>query len=348
LKRALPEDLADAPAWADPLFIFAPPRSFSSVVGTMLGQHPQMHGLPETHLFGDETIEQWWARSSQETFQMAHGLLRAIAQLCFREQTESSIKLAAGWLRRRLSFTSGMVFEELARRVYPSILVDKSPNMVYSLESMRRAYQFFPQARFIHLARHPRGHGESVLKYLAELAKPEYHLPTVDAVPTLKSRAMLGRVPQWISDLASFPYSSPSQGGDSQSALGVDPQRGWYVLNMNVVIFLKSIPRSQWMTVRGEELLTNPDRGLRQIVAWLGLRADGEAIEEMKHPERSPYACFGPPGARFGNDIFFLQNPALRPAQAKPQSLEGPLGWRPDGQGFFPEVKELARYLGYR
>ena len=159
---------------------------------------------------------------------------------------------------------------------------------------------------------------------------------------------MLGRVPQWISDLASFPYSSPSQGGDSQSALGVDPQRGWYILNMNVVIFLKSIPRSQWMTVRGEELLTNPDRGLRQIVAWLGLRADGEAIEEMKHPERSPYACFGPPGARFGNDIFFLQNPALRPAQAKPQSLEGPLGWRPDGQGFFPEVKELARYLGYR
>ena len=344
----LPDAVADASAWADPVFILAAPRSFSSVVGTMLGQHPQMHGLPETHLFGDETLEQWWSRSSQETFQMAHGLLRATAQLCFGEQTEASIQLAAGWLRRRLSFTSGMVLEELAREVHPSILVDKSPSVVYSLESMRRAYRFFPQARFIHLARHPRGHGDSVLKYLSELAKPEYHLATVDAVPTLKSRAALDRVPRWISDLASFPYSSPSHGAGSPSAPGVDPQRGWYVLNMNIVMFLKSIPRRQWITVRGEDVLTDPDRGLRQIVAWMGLRTDNEAVEEMKHPERSPYARFGPPGARFGNDIFFLQSPALRPARAQVQRLEGPLSWRADGTGFLPEVKELARYLGYR
>lgn len=344
----LPDALDSVSAWADPLFILAAPRSFSSVAGTMLGQHPQMHGLPETHLFGDETIEQWWGRSVHETFQMAHGLLRAVAQLWFGEQTASSVKLAAGWLRRRSSFTAGMVFEELARKVYPLILVDKSPSMVYSLESMRRAYQFFPQARFIHLARHPRGFGDSVLTYLSELAKPEYSLPTADAIPALKRRAQPGAVPQWIRDLASFPYSSPSQEADSRGDSGVDPQRGWYVLNMNVVMFLRSIPRHQWMTVRGEDLLTDPDRGLRQIADWMGLRADNEAIEEMKHPERSPYACFGPPGARLGNDIFFLQSPALRPARARLQHLEGPLSWRPDGQGFFPEVKELARHLGYR
>jgi hypothetical protein len=333
---------------ADPLFILAVPRSFSSVVGAVLGQHPQMHGLPETHLFGDETIELWWGRCVQETFQMAHGLLRAVAQLCFREQTENSVKLAAGWLSRRSSFTSGMIFEELARKVYPSILVDKSPSIVYSLESMRRAHRFFPQARFIHLVRHPRGHGESVLSYACELAKPKYRLPSIDAIPALARRAMSGPVPQWIGDLASFPYSSPNQASDSQATSEVDPQRGWYVLNMNIVMFLKSIPRSQWITVRGEDLLNDPDRGLRQIVSWMGLRVDSEAIEEMKHPERSPYACFGPPGARFGNDIFFLQSPALRPARAKLQSLEGPLSWRGDGQGFLPEVKELAHYLGYQ
>jgi hypothetical protein len=240
-----------------------------------------------------------------------------------------------------------MIFEELACKVYPSILVDKSPNIVYSLESMRRAHRFFPQARFIHLVRHPRGHGESVLSYAYELAKPEYRLPSIDAIPALARRAMSGRVPQWISDLASFPYSSPNQAADSQSTSEVDPQRGWYVLNMNIVMFLKSIPRYQWITIRGEDLLINPDRGLRQIVGWMGLRIDSEAIEEMKHPERSPYARFGPPGARFGNDIFFLQNPALRPARAKLQSLEGPLSWRHDGQGFLPEVKGLARYFGY-
>src|SRR5262249_47084740 len=245
-------------------------------------------------------------------------------------------------------FTSGMVFEDLARQVYPSILVDKSPSIVYSIESMRRAYQFFPQARFIHLARHPRGHGDSVLTYLSELAKPEYIPQSTNVIPARTRPAPLGQVPQWISDLASFPYSSPNQGGDSQSTSEVDPQRGWYVLNMNVVMFLKSIPRHQWMAIRGEDFLANPDVGLRQIAAWMGLRADGEAIEEMKHPERSPYACFGPQGARLGNDIFFLQSPTLRPVRSKLQNLEGPLSWRPGGQGFLPEVKELARYLGYR
>lgn len=313
---------------ADPLFILAPPRSFSSVVCAMLGQHPQMHGLPETHLFSDETIERWSDRSSQAKYPMADGLLRAVAQLCFKEQTESSVKLAAGWLRRRSSFTSGMIFEELALEMFPSILVDKSPSIVYSLDSMRLAYRFFPQARFIHLVRHPRGHAGSVLKYLQELAK-------------------LGPVPQWISDLASFPYSSPNREADSQDISGVDPQRGWYVLSMNIVTFLKAIPSHQWMTIRGEDLLGDPDRGLRQIVDWMGLRADNEVIEEMKHPERSPYACFGPPGARCGNDIFFLQSPALHPARVESQSLEGPLSWRPDGQGFLPEVRELAQQFGY-
>src|SRR5438105_3191953 len=68
---------------ADPLFILAPPRSFSSVLCAMLGQHPQMHGLPETHLFVDETIERWWGRSSHAKYPMADGLLRSVAQLCF-------------------------------------------------------------------------------------------------------------------------------------------------------------------------------------------------------------------------------------------------------------------------
>jgi Sulfotransferase family len=318
----------------DPLFILAPPRSFSSVVCAMLGQHPQMYGLPETHLFGDETLERWWGRSAQETYPMAHGLLRAIAQLGFGEQTESTVRSATGWLKRRSSFTSGMIFEELAREVYPSILIDKSPSIVYSLESMHRAYESFPRARFIHLLRHPRGHGDSVLKYLQRLAK--------------RCRADLVPVPQWANDLACFPYPSQSRAADSLNGPETDPQRGWYVLNMNVVTFLSSVPCEQSITIRGEELLTDPDRHLRQIVNWMGLREDAEAIEEMKHPERSPYACLGPRGARYGNDLSFLEDAALRRPRVESHGLEGPLTWRSDGQGFLPEVKELARHFGYR
>jgi hypothetical protein len=325
---------------ADPLFILAAPRSFSSVVTAMLGQHPQMFGLPETHLFGDETMESWWARASKETYQMAHGLLRAVAQICFKRQTEHSIRLATAWLRRRSHQTSGMVFEELAREVFPSMLIDKSPSVVYEIESMRRIHRFFPEARFIHLVRHPRGYCESVLTYLEKLSGPRYQ--------PRERRAEIGDVPGWITHLASFPYSSPTTNACGQPAAEMDPQGGWYRLNMNALTFLKSISADQWITVRGEDLLAEPQSALERVAEWLGLRTEAKAVEQMMHPERSPFARFGPPGARLGNDIHFLERPALQPGKARPHSLEGPLGWRSDRAGFLPEVVELSRYLGYQ
>ena len=101
---------------SDPLFVLAPPRSFTSVVGTMLGQHPQMYGLPETHLFGCATMAEWWAACEEQTFPRAHGLLRAVGELFFGGQTEATIRQASGWLRRRSHFTTGMLMETLAAR----------------------------------------------------------------------------------------------------------------------------------------------------------------------------------------------------------------------------------------
>ena len=103
----------------DPLSILAPPRSFTSVVAAMLGQHPQMYSLPELHLFSFETMAERWARCQHATYPMAHGLLRAVAQLYFGEQTEHTVRLARGWLRRRSHFTTGYLFEMLAAKVHP-------------------------------------------------------------------------------------------------------------------------------------------------------------------------------------------------------------------------------------
>ena len=307
---------------ADPVFILAAPRSFSSVVCAMLGQHPELHGLPESHLFGDDTMDGWWQRADGESYQMAHGLVRAVAQICFGEQTERSVASAEAWLRRRRTETSGMVFEELARAVFPSTLVDKSPSTVYSIESMQRILRFFPEARFIHLVRHPRSYCDSVVKYMHLLATPAY-----------RSRESLVEdnvAPQWIRDLAHWPLHER----DDSS---VDPQGGWYVLNGNVVEFLQSVPPGRWSTVRGEDLLRNPEEALRELLAWLGKRTEPDAIEPMFHPERSPYAHFGPRGARNGNDILFLERPTLRAPREPQRTLEG----------LAPEVVELARRLGY-
>ncbi|MEA3277491.1 MAG: sulfotransferase, partial [Pseudomonadota bacterium] len=40
------------------LIILSPPRSFSSVVSTVIGQHPDLYGFPELHLFIGDTVQE--------------------------------------------------------------------------------------------------------------------------------------------------------------------------------------------------------------------------------------------------------------------------------------------------
>jgi hypothetical protein len=306
---------------AAPLFILAPGRSFTSIVCAMLGQHPQMYGLPELNLCTTETMRQWWIIHRRGRAVWAHGLLRAVAQLYFGGQTEEPIELAWWWVRRRLSWNTSSMFRHLAEKIDPLMLVEKSPITVSQPAYLQRLLKTFPQAKFIHLLRHPRANCESML-----------------AMPWTRICVAYGNA-------LDCSINPPI----------LDPQRVWYVFHTHICNFLAALPAAQKIRIRGEDILHQPDHHLRQIVAWLELCADSDAIEQMKHPERSPFAGFGPLGARFGNDPSFLKNPAIRPHRdsrrledrVKPQSLEGPLSWREDGTGFSPKVKQLAREFGY-
>jgi hypothetical protein len=314
-----------------PLLILAAPRSFTSLVCAMLGQHPQMYGLPETHLLRFETMAERTEFDAQATYPMSHGLLRAVAQLYFAEQTAAAIRKARHWLSLRSQFTTDFMFRVLMDRVFPRIAVDKSPDMADHPGVLERVFARFPQARFIHLLRHPRGHAESVMKYL-------------------QVRANRGPVPpsHWLLRISSLPPPGPAA-DDSNEKPVLDPQYGWHAINRTISEFLSRVPPAQSMRVRGEDLLAEPDKVLTDVAAWLGLRTDSEALDRMKHPECSPYAFPGPPGARYGNDNFFLENPVFRPRPAaEPLALDGPLGWRSDGAGFCPEVQLLAREFGYK
>jgi hypothetical protein len=293
----------------------------------MLGQHPEMYALPETNLFSAEDIVEWWQRSTQVEFRMTDGLRRAVAEIVFGEQTEDSVRKATGWLHRRSSSSTGFILEELSDRLRPRTLIEKSPSTVHADAWMRRAFEMFPQAKFLHLARHPRAYGDSVLKQLS------------------KWRTRRREPPSWLLNLASYQESALNQRKLEDAP--IDPQKSWYALNMKICRFLALVPDEQKLQVRGEDILIEPDQVLPRICEWIGVRADASAQEAMKHPEQSPYACFGPPSAPMGNDHFFQEDPHLRPTRAVQQSLEGPLVWHPRGKGFSVETKQLAQRLGY-
>lgn len=257
-----------------PLFILAPGRSFTSVVSSMLGQHPEMYAPPELNLLITESMEEWWHLYSDQRW-MISGLLRAVAELYFGDQSEESVCLAEEWARARVDRTTSCVFEELMEMVHPLVLVDKSTRMAQRYEDLKRTLHVSPYSRFLHLLRNPRDQARSLLNLIDQK----------DPLPSDQRAALV----------------DAAESGEM-----------WYRAHRNICAFLDSIPTHQKIRIHGEDLLANPDQRLRQIARWLGVRDDADAIEEMQHPERSPFACIGPPNALFGNDWLFLENPTLR------------------------------------
>jgi hypothetical protein len=298
----------------DLLVILAPPRCYTTLVCAMLGQHPQMYGLPETYLFTRQTIEEWCSACLGSD--RSDGLSRAVAEVVFNAQTESTITAARRWISERRNCSTADVLRALSDQIAPRVPVEKTPQVTERLAYMQRIIDNFPRARFLHLLRHPFGHVQSrINRRLKSLRKLK---PTAGLVEA------------------------------AQNFGGADPQMLWHSCNLNILAFLTAVPSHQHMRIRGEDLLACPDRYLREIAIWLDLRSDSEAIEAMKHPERSPFACLGPPNAPMGGDENFFARPSLSPHTTAVQTLDGALPWRLDGAGFAPKVRDLARFLGYK
>jgi hypothetical protein len=303
-----------------PVFILAAPRSYSSLVGAMIGQHPELYGVPELNLFQCETIEEFNTGETPEGEKkspfwksMRHGLLRAIAQIYTGEQTLESIRMAERWLRSREDRTSAEVFHELCEAVTPLRIVEKSPGVLRHRAYLDRMLDAFPDAQFIHLVRHPIPQGESVLKAKGGIG----------VLMALNSVDRTGPVAT------------------------LEPQIAWYDAQVQILRFLDTLPDEQFVTLRGEDLLNDLDGTLGELCRWLGVSDSPEAIEAMRHPEDSPYSTMGPANAPLGNDVNFLKSPALRESELKTPALDAPLSWRKDGQSLHPRVQALAQALGY-
>lgn len=295
-----------------PLFILGAPRSFTSVVCGMLGQHPQCYGFPELNLFTETTLNALVDRfSGTQVFQL-HGLLRAVAQLYGGEQSIASLEMAWRWVLRRLERSTELVYQELVTRVGPRMAVDKSPTYCRDVQILHRIAAAFPTARYLYLVRHPVSQGRSMMNTAGGAMALFADSVDYSVVPAV-----------------------------------VDPQIAWLAVQRNIQDFLASVDPSRQIVVRGEDLLNSPETMLVRICDWAGLRIDAAALDAMLHPERSPYACLGPINAHLGNDINFLRAPAFRHTSIVMEGLKGPLPWRKDNLGLRQEVTEMAVSLGY-
>jgi hypothetical protein len=294
-----------------PVFVLAPPRSFTSVVTTMIGQHPDLAGLPELKLFSFRTIGEMEASLPQYWIERGFthrspGLVRALAQFEFGDQTPDSLALARAWLRARAHWSGAQVLDVLLTRLAPRAAIEKSPENVASAPALRRLKSAYPMARYLHLTRHP---------VTTQISMTEHGNRTVPEHP-----------------------------------LGGQPMAGiaaWVDVHARILRFVATLPPHRFMQVRAEDVLNGPVRRVRAIAEWLGLRADDKAIAAMRHPETSPFARPGPTGSGVvgGQDPGFLRDP-IPHRVAIPPIVEQPSDWLGEPRLWRTAV-ELARRPGY-
>ena len=277
----------------------------------MIGQHPDLVGLPELKLFCCRTIGEleaslpsYWIRRG--ITHRSPGLVRALAEFEFGDQTFPSLSLARAWLQDRQHWSGADVFDVLLTRLSPRIAVEKSPDNVLDDTSLARMASAYPKARYIHLTRHP---------VTTQRSMQEHRKRTVPADPQ-KDEPMYG--------IAS-----------------------WYSIHRRILHFGATLSADRYMRIRAEDVLNDTESQLRTIAMWLGVRTDDSAIEAMKHPEASPFAGLhtADSGIVGGNDPSFLNDPTPRSAEI-PSTLEAPPGWAAE-PNVWRMVVELANRLGY-
>ncbi|MEL7450417.1 MAG: sulfotransferase [Pseudomonadota bacterium] len=291
-----------------PVFILAPPRTYTSLTAAMLGQHPALYALPEVNLFAAETLGELLALFASKPG-LSHGLLRAVAELGLGGQSADDVGAARDWLTENAAMPVAEAFALLASWSSPLRLVDKSPLYAMREGALQRINANAPDAFFVHLTREP--------------------LPTAESV--VRFRTSIGR---------RTGRRSGRHNGRRVNASGrhADLERFWREPHERILRFLAGVPEERQLRVKGEALLANPGDELARIARLLGLDAGDGAVDAMLHPERSPFACEGPPSARYGNDPEFLKAPALRMRAPSPAAAIPALP---------AEVAELAASLGY-
>lgn len=293
------------------VFLLATPRSYSSVITAMIGQHPEMIGFPELKLFAYPTIgeleaslpQYWRSRGARHR---SPGLVRAVAQFAFGGQEMASLDKAQIWLRDRGHWSGADVLDFFLATHSLRTGIEKSPENVESDEALARLSSAYPRAKYLHLTRHPISTQKSM----------EDHL--------------LRMVPGYT--MARQPMSGIS---------------GWVATQQRILNFAASLPPDRYFRIKGEDALGNPRSTLTKIAAWLGIRTDEDAVAAMMHPEESPFACEAPrdSGVIGGYDPEFLRSPSLRLAQSPP-ALAPPAGWI-NNASLWRCTVDLANRLGY-
>ncbi len=200
-----------------PIFILAPPRSGTTLLRVMLAGHPDLFACNELQLLHFETLAEREEAYQGKFALWSEGLVRAVMELNHCEADEAKLLLHNF---ARHGMTTREMFEQMQEWVGDRLIVDKSPSYALDAEALEKALADFPNARFIHLVRHP---------YSMVKSFEKYHMDQV---------------------LYLHPHDFAAQ------QLG---ELVWLESQTTTTNFLKNVPKNQQFRMVYEDLVQNPE-----------------------------------------------------------------------------------------
>ncbi|WP_372884170.1 sulfotransferase [Shimia sp.] len=295
-----------------PIIILGTGRSFTSVICCMIGEHPDLIGLPETNIFRDDTLGAMLKRFGRgPNRRRLAGLLRSIAHFHEGAQTDETIAAAEEFLEARADWSYREIAHYLAEQAAPQGIVEKSISTCRDTTTLNRVREAWPDAYYLHITRQP----ESIMNSMQNRID--------DALEKGKGKKYGRMMEKFSLDEYYLRFTS------------------------TILDFMETLPQGRCMNLHGEEFLTDAAPYLRQICEWTGLDADDAIIEGMMHPENNPFAHRGPDNAHGGLSGSFIENPKYsgKPVVAKPISFDTS---SPGASGYRDTIARLGYQLGYR
>ena len=298
----------------EPLFILSPPRSFSSLISSMLGQHPELHAFPELQIFSDETIGDMMKKNKRRHNRLSSpGSIRAIAELHEHQQTDESCTRAWLWLQKHSEWNPSDLFDYLRKRIDPQIAVEKSPVNTCNANRLEAIIRTYPNAKFLHLTRSVNGNAKSLKEFINNQDK----LLGSVGVHQLTRRALSREYPASV----------------------------WYICHRNILSMKSLIKSPNFLQIKGEDLLNHPRQMLTQFCQWMDIDVSMKCINSMLRPHESPYAFVGPKIAVGGNDGKFMRQPVLK---LKKQSSKSTQTHREDAEKKYHKLDSSAFFKQFK
>ena len=333
------------------IFVFANPRSGSTLTQLILNANPALFAPQELYLLHFYTMDERCRRLAGQELEgwIFEGLRKAVMEL-----RECNADAADKILDKFSHLDTHQIYDILQGWAGERILVDKTPPYVWSIDTLRRTQEIFQDVRYIFVHRHPFSNVASMAKKTIQrdwLSGALDGLMMIDRVDlngvTMVDNQLNGENVSTDTEAAERHIQMAAVKEETQtvveSALWHEAESLWALGNANVLDFLQNeVPPEHALRLSYEDLVTSTEYSARAMCEVIGVPYNSSMLTPYTATNTSTFTPASGEGGLGAGDPHMLHRGGVDPALAD--------AWRDASppSALSPFASHVAKRLQYR